>query len=155
MRICSPMLSIKLSPLSRFLAWPLTSTSKALGRGHVYAPGQSSKNELASADPSKPEDTICPERFRILVELANALPDRQTGGVSMGWLSAALKETKKISRFSSPDVPCISFCGDQDGLIETSVVKIGCGAVKRQAQSCSEWRPHAADCTPKRSKRCT
>ena len=40
----------------------------------------------------------------------------------MGWLYAALKETRDLVKCPSPEVPCISFYGDQDVTVNTAAI---------------------------------
>ena len=40
----------------------------------------------------------------------------------MGWLYAAMKEIRDLKKCKSPDVPCISFYGDQDVTVNLAAI---------------------------------
>lgn len=41
----------------------------------------------------------------------------------MGWLNQVLRETHSLSKLSSPEIPCVTFCPDEDELVSVSAVK--------------------------------
>ena len=41
----------------------------------------------------------------------------------MGWLYQALKEVRSLSTLPSPDIPCISFCGEQEEIVGVDAIE--------------------------------
>ena len=41
----------------------------------------------------------------------------------MIWLFQTLKETKCLSKLPSPDIPCITFCGTHDEVVDIPTIK--------------------------------
>lgn len=122
----APLWGIPLSPIQRMMAWPMTWAAQAIGKGHIFAPG------------NKPQETQCyvlnvefqdnrltndPDMFQYMINQAKTLPDHQIGAPSMGWVFEALKECRNLSKMPSPDVPCIVFYGDQDVVVDILAIK--------------------------------
>lgn len=118
----APMWDIHISPVERLAALPLTWAAQALGKGHIYAPGYSGQTYVLRAGFEGNTLTNDPEMYQHWVNLAKNLPDRQTGGPSMGWLYQSLREMRSLSRMTSPDIPCISFCGTQDHIVGIAAI---------------------------------
>lgn len=120
---CAPMWDVKLSPLQRLAAWPITSAAQMLGKGQIYVPGHSGESYILSVNFQENRRTNDLEMYAYMVNQAKNAPRLHTGGPSMGWLYQTLKETHQLSRLPSPDLPCIAFCPDQDELICVSAVQ--------------------------------
>jgi lysophospholipase len=119
------MWDIKISPLQRLVALPLSWAAQALGKGHVYVPGnkgQERQSYVLSVDFEDNRLTSNSDMYDYLVNLATELPDRQTAAPSMGWLYQALRECKALSHIPSPNIPCLTICGDQDELVDIEAV---------------------------------
>ena len=119
----APMWDIHISPVERLAALPLTWAAQALGKGHIYAPGYSGQTYVLRAGFEGNTLTNDPEMYQHWVNLAKNLPDRQTGGPSMGWLYQSLREMRSLSKMTSPDIPCISFCGTQDHIVGIAAIQ--------------------------------
>lgn len=117
----APMWNIKISPLQRLFAWPVSWAAKAIGRGHSYVPGNKTSERksyvlsVAFEDNRLTNDRLM---YNYMVNIATNLPDCQTAAPSLGWLYETLKECRSLSKVSSPDIPCITFCGDNDDLVD-------------------------------------
>lgn len=121
-----PLWDIHLSPIERIAAWPLTWTAQAVGKGQIFAPGNKRQEDqcyVLSVGFDENRLTNDPEMFQYMVDQAEMLSDQQTGAPSMGWVFEALKECRVLSKMPSPDVPCISFCGDRDVVIDIKAVE--------------------------------
>lgn len=117
----APLWGIPLSSLERGLAWPLTGGAKFLGKGYRYAPGskgQRGQCYVLSVGADGNRLTSDPERFQSLVSQARALPNMQTGAPSMGWVFESLKACRSLSKLPSPKVPCLTFCGKLDEVVD-------------------------------------
>lgn len=120
--LVSPMWGIKMSPMQRIAAWPLSWSSQQLGMGHKYVPGESGEIYILSTPFEKNNLTHNPDMYEYWVNQAQALPDLQIGGPSMAWLYQSLAECRSLSKMHSPDIPCVTFCGDSDELVDIRAI---------------------------------
>ncbi|WP_417818529.1 alpha/beta hydrolase [Tritonibacter scottomollicae] len=119
----APMFDIHLSKIERTAAWPLTWAACLMGRAHSFAPGYSGNSYVLSHDFEGNRLTTDADMYQYCVDQASTHGELLLGGPSMGWLFEALKETKTLKRMSSPDIPCICFCGDQDHIVDISAIE--------------------------------
>jgi lysophospholipase len=120
---CAPMWGIKLSPIRRLAAWPVTWTAQLLGKGQNYAPGHSGESYILGVSFQDNRRTSDPGMYQYMVTQAECAPELHTGGPSMGWLYQTLSETRRLAKVPSPDIPCISFCPDEDELVSIPAVR--------------------------------
>ena len=52
----------------------------------------------------------------------HSYPDLALGGPSLHWLHEALKETRILRARPSPDVPAITFLGDQEKIVDIAAI---------------------------------
>lgn len=118
-----PMWNINLPAVKRAAAWPLSWAVQAIGRGHVFAPGTDGRSYVLSTPFEGNRLTNDPEMYQYYIRQATTLTDHQIGGPSMGWLYQTLKETHALSTVPSPVIPCITFCGAQDEVVDLQAVQ--------------------------------
>ncbi|MCS6778656.1 MAG: alpha/beta hydrolase [Geminicoccaceae bacterium] len=97
--LVTPMFDIELGGLPRPLVRMLVGGALGLGAARRYAPGQ--RDPRASCRFEGNPLTSCPEGFAQWWELLARHPDRRVGGVTWGWLAAALRsiETTRAPGF--------------------------------------------------------
>lgn len=118
-----PMWDISLPKHKRIAAWPLCWAAKRLHKGHLYAPGTEGVSYVTSTPFPKNRLTHDLDMYQYFIHHIETLKHYQLGGPSMGWLFEILNETKKLSTLESPNTPCITFCGEEDILIDIGAVK--------------------------------
>ena len=118
-----PLWNINMPSLKRVAGWPVSWAAQALGQGHLYAPGTDGQSYVLKTDFSKNRLTHDADMYQYFINQARKLTDQQIGGPSLGWLFQTLMETRQLSRISSPNVPCIAFCGDRDEVVDLSAVR--------------------------------
>jgi len=118
----APMWDISLSPFERQLALPISWIVQSLGMGHMYTPGRKGQSYVLSVPFERNDLTNDAQMYEYYVRQAKALPETQIGSPSMGWLHQALRECSYLKRLPSPDVPCISFCGDEDEVVDRQTI---------------------------------
>lgn len=121
-----PLWDIKLSAVERAVAWPLTGLAQAFGKGHAFAPGnipQRSQCYVLSVGFEGNRLTSDPGMFERMVSQAKALPEQQTGAPSMGWVFEGLKECRALRGLPSPAIPCVTFCGEQDTVVDLAAIR--------------------------------
>lgn len=87
--LVTPMFDIRLVPPPRPMARFLAETAVRLGAARRYAPGQRDPRPSCSFEGNPA--TSCPEGFAAAWELLRRHPERRVGGVTWGWLAAALR----------------------------------------------------------------
>lgn len=119
----APMFDIHMATYERYAAWPLTWAMSAVGKGETYAPGFDDRSYVFRHDFDGNTLTNSEEEYERWIEQGIAAPELHTGGPSMGWLFAALKETRALAQTLSPPVPCLAFCGDQEETVDVPAIR--------------------------------
>lgn len=114
----APMWGIKMSPALRPIAWGLSSVSKPLGFSGVFAPGQQAETYVLRADAHDNTLTSDISSFDILKNQLTMHPDLALGGPSLHWLNESLREMRTLSQRQSPDLPCITFLGTDEAIVD-------------------------------------
>jgi lysophospholipase len=87
--LVTPMFDIALGPLPRPLVRLLAGAALGLGAAGRYAPGQ--RDPVGSCPFEGNPTTSCPDAFAAWWGLLRQHPERRVGGVTWGWLAAALR----------------------------------------------------------------
>ncbi|SHJ41434.1 lysophospholipase [Shimia gijangensis] len=118
----APMWGILMSAVMRPAAWAMSWTSKRAGFGHKHTPGTKAETYVL-AEPFK-DNTLTHDEdmFRYMQKQMQTYPDMALGGPSMHWLHEALKDTRELAGMASPDMPCLTFLGDQEQIVDPSAI---------------------------------
>jgi lysophospholipase len=119
----SPMWGIKMSSIQRIAAWPLSWAAQKIGLGHKYVPGENGQIYVLNTPFEDNNLTHNADMYAYWVDQAKQAPELQIGGPTMSWLYEALSECRNLSKVSSPDTPCITFCGELDQLVDNTSIK--------------------------------
>lgn len=119
----APMWGIEMSELQRLIASPVAWAACALGHGEAYVPGHDGKNYVSHAPFEGNRITFDPENYGYWVQQARTRPELQTAGSSLKWLRESLGECRRISKLKSPDLPCITFYGDCDEVVDKRAIQ--------------------------------
>ncbi|MHA6325796.1 alpha/beta hydrolase [Roseivivax sp. CAU 1753] len=118
-----PMWGIRISPVARPAAWALSWSTSRMGLGHTIAPG------------TKPESYVVTEAFdtNMLTRDRDAYdymraqiaaePKLALGGPSLRWLNEALQECRALSRLPAPDIPCLTFVGTNERIVDLARIE--------------------------------
>lgn len=118
-----PMWGIHMSRALRPLAWALSWGGSQFGMGHVYAPGMGAEAYVLTEPFETNKLTTDREMYQYMIDQANAQPGFQLGGPSLRWLNEALREARVLSRQPSPDLPCVTFMGSDEEIVEASRIQ--------------------------------
>lgn len=118
----APMWGIKMSPALRPIAWGLSSVSKPLGFSHVFAPGQQAETYVLRATAEDNTLTSDADNFLALQDQLRTYPDLALGGPSLHWLNESLREMRELSLRPSPDIPCLTFLGTEEDIVDPARV---------------------------------
>ena len=119
----APMWGIEMSLLQRLISMPVTWAACASGRGETYVPGHDGKNYVSHAPFEGNRITCDRENYDYWFRQACAKPELQTAGSSMRWLHESLKECRRISKLPTPHLPCITFYGDCDEVVDERAIQ--------------------------------
>ncbi|MFT6073801.1 MAG: lysophospholipase [Yoonia sp.] len=115
----APMWGVAASPFVRVYAWAITSISVALGFGNKIFPGQSEQSYVVRDEFDGNTLTGDPDTYAWLRRNLVQQPDLGLGGPSLRWLNKMLHETRQLSKLPSPDLPCLTFLGTQEAIVDT------------------------------------
>lgn len=114
----APMWGIQMSPALRPVAWGLSAMSKPLGFDQTLAPGQFEQSYVLRSTLEENTLTGDPEMFGFLRKQLEEHPDLALGGPSLRWINMSLSEMHQLSNAPAPDVPCITFLGSDEAIVD-------------------------------------
>lgn len=118
----APMWGIRIHPALRPAAWVLSTLSRPLKRGHLYAPGTAAVTYVLEAGFGENMLTRDPAMFDFMRRQVTAHPDLALGGPSLHWLNEALRECLELRRRPSPDLPCYTALGLLERVVDTAPI---------------------------------
>lgn len=113
-----PMWGIAMAPAIKPVAWAAAFAGTALGLGgHLML---SSKPESYVATEPFDDNTLTtdPDMYRMMQEQLAAQPGFSLGGPSLRWMREALLETGHLAQRPSPDLPCVTFLGSNERIVD-------------------------------------
>ena len=113
-----PMWGIRIANPVRPAAWALSWSSKRFGLGHILTPGTGFDSYVATGAFADNTLTTDPEMWDYMRRQVLAQPELQLGGPSMHWLHEALNECRALARMPSPALPCLSFLGSNERIVD-------------------------------------
>lgn len=121
-----PMWHIGLGKL-RPLAYMLSVILRGFGMGNWLAPG--TKNETYVLDVAFEDNQLTKNRemYARLQAQARANIELCIGGPSTRWVNEALRECSDMARKSAPKVPCVTFLGTDEKIVDTDAIKARVG----------------------------
>ena len=112
-----PMWGIAMAPYLRPVAWGLGRAMPAAGLGNVIAPGTSQTHYVLASPFEDNTLTRDPAMWAMMRDQLKAHPELALGGPSVTWLRKALDDTNALAARPSPDIPCITFMGDNERIV--------------------------------------
>ena len=119
----APMWGILMSAALRPIAWGLSTLSKPLRFSHIFAPGQQAEPYVMRAEFAENRLTSDRVSFDHMRAQLEAHPDLCLGGPSLHWLNEALLEIRKLNARPSPALPCITFVGEFEEIVDPEASK--------------------------------
>ena len=114
----APMWGIQMSTALRPVAWGLSAVSTPLGFDQSLAPGQFEQSYVLRVDFDGNTLTNDPTMFTKMRKQLIAHPDLALGGPSLRWLNTSLREMHNLSLAPTPDIPCITFLGSNEAIVD-------------------------------------
>lgn len=113
-----PMWGIRMAASARPAAWAISWGSKQVGLSHLFTPGTSPESYVTTAEFDDNTLTTDREHWDYMRRQVLARPELQLGGPSMHWLHEALSEMRGLARRNSPPVPCATFLGSNERIVD-------------------------------------
>lgn len=120
---CAPMWGIALPRNRLAQAWILATAARVLHLDARFAPGEGPDSYAATAPFEGNSLTSDRDSFLATRALLRAQPDLALGGVSLGWIGAALWEARALARLPAPDLPAIAFLGQEETVVDPSAIR--------------------------------
>lgn len=113
-----PMWGIQLSSAERSTAWAVTWASRVLGLADKLSPRTRTEAYVTTEPFADNTLTTDPDMYAWMQDQLNLRPDLSLGGPSLNWLHEALSETLTLSRLPSPALPCLTFLGSNERIVD-------------------------------------
>lgn len=118
-----PMWGIKIAPHLKPAAWVLSHTMPRIGQGHRLPPGTRMEHHVLSDGFEENLLTRDPAQFEIMRQQLVAHPELTLGGPSYVWLREALLETRHLSGRAAPNLPCLTFLGSNERIVDIPAIQ--------------------------------
>ncbi|MEP0961244.1 MAG: alpha/beta hydrolase [Roseobacter sp.] len=118
-----PMWGIKIAPNLKPAAWALSNLMPRIGQGHRLPPGTRLEHHVLANGFEGNLLTRDRSQFDIMREQLTLHPELVLGGPSFVWLREALIETRHLSNRGSPNLPCITFLGSNERIVDVPAIK--------------------------------
>ncbi|MEQ6248470.1 alpha/beta hydrolase [Sulfitobacter sp. HNIBRBA3233] len=118
-----PMWGIHIAPHMRLPAKIITNLLPRIHQGHRLPPG-TKRDPYVLTDPF--EDNVLTtdaEMFEMMQLQVQAHPDLQLGGPSVIWLREALAETRHLAGRAAPNMPCLTFVGTNERIVDVPRIR--------------------------------
>lgn len=114
----APMWGIGMALHLRPAAWMLGNLMPTLGRGEQLPPGTRLENYILTEGFENNMLTTDAAQFEIMRQQLLQHPELVLGGPSFIWLREALAETRKLARRPSPNLPCLTYLGTNERIVD-------------------------------------
>lgn len=118
-----PMWGISIAPSLRPVAVIAAYAGSAVGYGGRLMPSTKPQNYVEIQDYADNMLTGDADMYRMMQEQLAAHPDLGLGGPSMRWMRGALRETALLARRPSPDLPCVTFLGTREQIVDGGAIR--------------------------------
>lgn len=118
----APMWGITIASAIRPLAWGFSWALHNSPWKLTLSPG-TTRETYVSIQPFE-DNTLTTDRemYGLMQDQASARPELTLGGPTAGWLYAALSETRALACMPAPDMPCVTFLGTNEQIVEPEPV---------------------------------
>lgn len=117
-----PMWGIYMAPIMRPLGYILPRVANAVGMGTRLPPSTRIESYVLANPFENNVLTTDPDMYAMMKSQLEVRPDLRLGGPSLIWLREALEECKYLSRQPSPNLPCVTFLGDNERIVDCHAV---------------------------------
>ena len=119
----APMWGIMMNPVMRPIAWLASGLSRKIGMDQTLAPGQVTQSYVTRVDHAENTLTSDQPMFEFMQMQLREEPKLSLGGVSLRWLNESLSEMRTLSQMPSPDMPCCTFLGSDESIVDPGRIR--------------------------------
>lgn len=119
----APMWGILLPQALRPVAWTLTWSASTLGCGAAFIPGSKPDSYLNTEPFETNKLTRDREMFDYMRDHVVRQPALGLGGPSLRWVYQALQEGVTLAKRPSPDVPCMTWLGTDEAIVDPARIR--------------------------------
>lgn len=116
---CGPMWRIAMPSFLRPVVLGLGWAARKFGQEFRYTPG-TGRNYLSGTSFAGNVLTRDPEMFAYMLRQAAVHAEFALGGPSLNWLREAVRETRRLSRIPSPEIPALAIVGTRERVVDTA-----------------------------------
>jgi len=135
----APMWGIRINGFLRPVAWSLSWSGAMLGMGHLFTPGTKPDSYVLVEGFEDNKLTKDRDMFDYMVRQTQSVERFGLGGPSLKWLYEGLVETARLMQAPAPDLPCVTFLGADERIVDTN----------RVAARMDDWPKGRLDIIPK------
>jgi len=120
----SPMWGIQMDQATHLVARVLSWSSRLIDQHHRLTPMTGmGLDAYPLVEPFENNKlTTDREMYALMASQLTAHPELALGGPSLGWLHEALKETKILTSRTSPNLPCLTWVGSDDRVVDLTSI---------------------------------
>jgi lysophospholipase len=119
----APMWGIYIAPHIRPIAWSLSRMMPRVGQGNRLPMGTKYESYISTEPFENNMLTTDEPMFAVMKKQLEARPELALGGPSFIWLREALDETKHLSLRAAPSLPCITFVGSDERIVDVGRIR--------------------------------
>ena len=113
-----PMWGINIAPHMRLPAKLLSTLMPRINQGHRLPVGTTSEPYVITSPFADNQLTTEENMYNMMRDQITAHPELKLGGPSYIWLREALAETKHLSERAVPNLPCITYVGGNERIVD-------------------------------------
>ncbi|MBW4707778.1 alpha/beta hydrolase [Roseobacter sp. YSTF-M11] len=137
-----PMWGIYLAPHLRPVAWISSQLMPRVGQGHRLPPGTKVEHHVLVDGFEGNLLTRDTTQFAQMKTQLEKHPELALGGPSFVWLREALTETRHLAGRPAPNLPCVTFLGTNERIVDVSAIHRRMEGWKRGALELVEEGEH-------------
>jgi lysophospholipase len=118
-----PMWGIRIAPHLRHVAGIMAQVMPRVGRGSRLPPGTTLDSYVLTEPFETNMLTTDAQMYDMMRDQVAAHPEFALGGPSFVWLREALAETRHLAGRPSPNMPCITWLGSNERIVETKPIR--------------------------------
>lgn len=119
----APMWGILIPKAMKPIARILGGLAPSLGLGNKRVPTTTEGHYVETAPFKGNTLTNDPAMYQFMIDQLQAEPDLVLGGPTINWLNQGLKECEALAALPSPVLPCLTFLGSQEQIVNSEAVK--------------------------------
>lgn len=119
----APMWGLRVQGALRVTALTLCTLAKLAGLTDFFVPGTGKRSYVLQTDFEDNLLTRDPDIFAWMKWQLTAKPELGLAGPSLGWLSAAFRETDALAALPSPDIPALAVVGSAERVVDPAAIE--------------------------------